>query len=443
MDPADLARRAGSGDGTSPVFLGEFLGRPVYRVRPPGGAPWGAFHAEDGSPLPEVTASQAAEVARRFAARSGLPPGNVEVKGPIPFDQWTVSSPLEGYRPFYRVTVGDAAGTELYISLRTGEVVRDTCRSERAWNWVGAVTHWVYPAILREHVLAWRTTGRVLSLGALALVITGLVLAVRRASQAGRLPRFRGLRGRHSVAGVIFGVPVAAWLLSGFLSFRIVPLFDDGEPTLAQRSAWQGGAAVGPAQPLAWEAARSVAGLSHPVVAAEWRGGGVGDQLVVRDRSGAVVRLIRRRGSRDAWEAQPALEAGDVLARAAVLLPETAVAGIDRLEAYDAHYYSRRPGEDPRPLPAWRVRFSDPAATWFHVDSRAGILVDRLSRGARIYRWLFSGLHSWDWPWLAARRPLWDVVVLVLLAGGTGVAATGLGLAWRRRGRPPAREVSA
>ncbi|MCC6234072.1 MAG: PepSY domain-containing protein, partial [Verrucomicrobiales bacterium] len=282
VDPAEMARRAGAGDGASPVLLGEFLGRAVYRLRPEGGAPWSTFLAEEGSPLPEVTSAQAAEVARRFAARSGLTTGNVRVTGPIPLDQWTVSSPLDALRPFHRVSLGDVAGTELYVSVRTGEVVRDTGRRERAWNWVGAVTHWVYPAILRQHVLAWRTTGRVLSLGALMLVLTGLALAWRRASRNGRGFQFRGVRGFHTWAGVVFGVPLAAWLLSGFLSFRIVPLFDDGEPTQAQLRAWQGLDVAPASKPLGWEAARAAAGLPHPIVAAEWRRDGAGELLVVR-----------------------------------------------------------------------------------------------------------------------------------------------------------------
>ena len=119
----------------------------------------------------------------------------------------------------------------------------------------------------------------------------------------------------------------------------------------------------------------------------------------------------------------------------------------EELTAYDAHYYSRRPGEDPRPLPAWRIRFDDADATWFHLDPRTGQLTERLTRGARAYRWLFNGLHSFDWPWLAARRPLWDIVVITLLLGGLATTLFGLRLSWRRTSlvgptdRPPDRVV--
>jgi hypothetical protein len=47
--------------------------------------------------------------------------------------------------------MADAAGTCLYVSLRSGEVIQRTVRVERAWNWVGAIVHWINPTLLRKH----------------------------------------------------------------------------------------------------------------------------------------------------------------------------------------------------------------------------------------------------------------------------------------------------
>ena len=46
-------------------------------------------------------------------------------------------------------------------------------------------------------------------------------------------------------------------------------------------------------------------------------------------------------------------------------------------------------------------------------------------------RWLYHGLHSLDFPWLYKYRPLWDIVVITLMLGGTAVCVTSLMLAWR------------
>ena len=45
---------------------------------------------------------------------------------------------------------------------------------------------------------------------------------------------------------------------------------------------------------------------------------------------------------------------------------------------------------------------------------------------------LFNGLHSLDFSWLYTRRPLWDLVVILLSLGGLAVSVTPLAQAWRR-----------
>ena len=46
-------------------------------------------------------------------------------------------------------------------------------------------------------------------------------------------------------------------------------------------------------------------------------------------------------------------------------------------------------------------------------------------------RWLYHGLHSLDFPWLYNYRPLWDIVVITFMLGGTALCVTSLILAWR------------
>ena len=50
-------------------------------------------------------------------------------------------------------------------------------------------------------------------------------------------------------------------------------------------------------------------------------------------------------------------------------------------------------------------------------------------------RWLYHGLHSLDFPWLYDYRPLWDIVVITFMLGGTALCVTSLILAWRVLGR--------
>jgi hypothetical protein len=63
------------------------------------------------------------------------------------------------------------------------------------------------------------------------------------------------------------------------------------------------------------------------------------------------------------------------------------------------------------------------------------VILQREERLTRLNRWLYHGLHSLDFPWLYNRRPLWDIVVIALSAGGLAVSITSAPTAWRRAKR--------
>src|SRR5206468_8793863 len=89
----------------------------------------------------------------------------------------------------------------------------------------------------------------------------------------------------------------------------------------------------------------------------------------------------------------------------------------------DAYYYSS-PGNR-RELPVYRVVLSDTGRTRYYIDPRTGALLGRIDPDRREYRWLFDGLHRLDFVAALRARPLWDVIILSLLLGGGGLAATG------------------
>ena len=62
-------------------------------------------------------------------------------------------------------------------------------------------------------------------------------------------------------------------------------------------------------------------------------------------------------------------------------------------------------------------------------------MVGTYSSSNWVSRWLYHGLHSLDFPWLYNYRPLWDIVVITFMLGGTALCVTSLILAWRVLGR--------
>jgi len=74
---------------------------------------------------------------------------------------------------------------------------------------------------------------------------------------------------------------------------------------------------------------------------------------------------------------------------------------------------------------------NDEAKTRTYIDPKTGRTVGTYSTRNWVNRWLYHGLHSMDFPWLYNHRPLWDIVVISLMLGGTALCITSLLLTWR------------
>ena len=120
---------------------------------------------------------------------------------------------------------------------------------------------------------------------------------------------------------------------------------------------------------------------------------------------------------------------------AAAIAPATAAFGgaeTHQIDSYDAYYIDRR---HRRPLPVLLVTVADDARSRFYIDPRTARIVGAYSSRDWVSRWLYHGLHSLDFPWLYRRRPLWDVVMILLMLGGMALSVTSAILAWRTVGR--------
>jgi hypothetical protein len=102
------------------------------------------------------------------------------------------------------------------------------------------------------------------------------------------------------------------------------------------------------------------------------------------------------------------------------------------VEEYDRYYLDRR---RQAPLPVILARFDDVQQTRVYVDPKTATIVGEYQTGDWMRRWLYHGLHSLNFPWLYKYRPLWDIVVITFMVGGTVLCVTSLILAWRVLGR--------
>jgi hypothetical protein len=408
--------------------LTSVAGVPTY-VFVEGRKPPRAVDARSGRVVERVGVDDALRSARHFAGGAAA-----RSLGMAQEDAWTHSRALDPHRPLHRVEVDDADRRWLYVSSRTGEVVRDASLTERSWGWLGAWLHWLY--FLRGGAVdAWWTDIVIwTSLVGGVLALTGLVVGVLRwrfrtpYRHGGRTP-YTGVMARwHHILGLVGGLLCLTWVVSGLLSMNPWKVFDSGGPR-PDRAAYAGGALRADDAP---DAAQVLAQLGERGWAArelEWRR--VGGLPIVLAQGGAAVRVVGARGPLE--DGLPA-ERWQQAARA--LLPGARIVHTEQLTAYDAYYLAREPhtmtGQRERPLPAWRLRFDDPGRTWVTIDPHSGTLLQVMDGHRRADRWLFAFLHSFDLPALLAARPLWDAWMVGFSLVGLGLSLTGVVIGWRR-----------
>jgi hypothetical protein len=412
------------------VRLSTFDGRPVYRFR--SGRDEAIVYADTGELQEQVTRAMADRIAAAWTSRSVSRP---DVDTLTDVDQWTLQQ--RAAMPLWKYSWDD--GQELYISQSSGEVVQHTTRSSRFWAWLGAIPHWFYFTPLRKHGPQWSSVVIWSSAFATGSALIGIVIGLwmyspaKRYRYAGKptsIP-YRGQKRWHTVFGLIFGLGAATWAFSGMLSMdpfptptggdaggRVAPV---GEIQQALRGRLQV-AAFAPRSPRqALEALRDTAVKEIELVTVG------GSSFYIATLSPADSRVVPIDGA-----PAPQFDPDWLMNGVSAVAGANQIADARVIDTYDRYYLDRR---SQRPLPVVMVRFNDSAATRIYLDPKTARIVGGHDAGDWMNRWLYHGLHSLDFPWLYAYRPLWDVVVITFMVGGTALCVTSLVLAWRVVGR--------
>ncbi|SFO36933.1 PepSY-associated TM region [Bradyrhizobium sp. Ghvi] len=388
---------------------------PVYVVS--GSSRMRAVHASDGADASVQSAEVVLAIARAHADRRGLDAVRATIVARADYDQWGVPDGFDRHRPLFRVALGDAAGTEVYVSSRTGEVVLDTTRSERGWNLAGSVLHWIYPTVLRSNWALWDRVVWTLSLLALVAAVMGAVLGIVRIRRRGGLigSPYRGWHALHHIIGLGSTVIVLTWIFSGWLSMDHGRLFSRGQLTAAEAGVtnavpdWRG------VPPLNEQS------LSTGAREVEWFA--FNGSAYRRDRTGLDSQTLTRAGEPARDRRMMFLDAQDVISLTTRLGGRCDAASV----LADSDEYPARssvPG-----APVYRSRCDD---VWFDIDAAGGSVLQRLDSSRRAYRWAYSALHTLDVLVLMAHPRLRDVLIVGFCALGLVFSVTGIVIGWRR-----------
>ena len=111
------------------------------------------------------------------------------------------------------------------------------------------------------------------------------------------------------------------------------------------------------------------------------------------------------------------------------LLPHAKLDSIELISSEDNYYYS---DNEFLPLPIYRAKFDDAESTWYHIDVANGEILSRITSSNRLERWLFKGLHSLDFQFLAKHGSLKDAILIFLCFAGLFFSLSAVIIGWRR-----------
>ncbi len=348
-------------------------------------------------------------------------------------DQWTVTRFYESHRPFYKFSEEKAsAGSdslEWYVSSATGQIFQQTSAKQRFWNYLGAVPHWLYPTVLRQYDEVWEITVIILSMIGVFLTIVGIYIGIYRFKKlpSGRRSPYRGVGLWHHYVGIVFGLFVLTWVFSGLISMNPGRLFDLSGGFL-ERKNLQG-------IPLSIDdVTRFVNQLKSKI----------NDSVDIKKikriegyalRSQFFVLLIDSEGNYERYNGNAfqkqkisdyekekiihsIRENDDILSESLLLTA-------------DAYYYNDHDNGQ-REFPVYKIVLNNPDATRVYINSISGEIAGFYSQQQRWFRWLFSGLHQLDFNSTIRSRPLWDILLWILLIGVSAVSMTGTYMGLRR-----------
>ena len=326
--------------------------------------------------------------------------------------------------PVYKFYFDDKDKHQLYIAARSGEVLQFTSSIQRFWAWVGYIPHTFYIPFLRQNTDAWTNTLTVAGIIGMLAGLTGLYVGItaiyRRYKQKRTLEipyRKRWYRWHH-ILGLILGIFIVTWGLSGALSLQRIPRWIiniEGDYSVSPEKL------RGKTFPLNnYKLDYRQLKKAYPdLKQVEWTYYGdlpvydiiAGNQNLMIDASLPEVTNL--------------FLSEETIARAIRKMHGDDVAfHISMIDRYDEYYLSI---DNTRPLPVYKVDVDNYDRSVYYIDPTTGNH-KYLNTNRRVKKWLFSAFHYLDIRWLVERHTLWTIALWTLCLGGALLSFTGVWL---------------
>ena len=339
-------------------------------------------------------------------------------------DQWIPRTKFLPYLPMYKVYINDKSETVFYVSSKSGEIIQKLNFSDKIWAWLGPIPHWLYFKDLRINTNAWRAVVIAISFIGVLMCIGGLVLGIIRTinskKKSDKLSPYKKRWFKwHHYLGFIFGLFILTWILSGLFSMNPLKWSSEDFLDKDELRSWKGNQSFAPSNVTTNFNKLQKFGKLKEI------------ELNKINNSYYWLAKYNDLKTKIVFIQEPVslpknhLSLNELKPGIKKLKEKDTITDITLLTDYDNYYYNKNRD---LPLPVYLVKFSDKFKTWYYINPANATIVRKKQIDSRFERWIYNGLHSLDFSFILYKRPLWDIVVLILLIGCTMLSFTGLKL---------------
>jgi len=411
------------------VKLDKLNDTPVYRVSA-GKKAQKIYNAETLQPIGNFSEELCKQEAQRFLDSSILK--SVKINQ---LDQWMPWSYYQPLLPIYKFYMNDSRHTVLYMSSKTGTIVQQTDRKTRWLARIGAIPHWIYFRSLRLNVQHWNQVVIWISVIGLLTSISGIIAGIIRLNKRKKRKKNRSITPYkkfwykwHHLAGFFFGLFVFTFLLSGLFS---VVDFPDNNASKKQifepRKLWDKGAKApvnsGHSFSELWQVLQNKNGVRK----LEW-GTSMGKPAWFVYYNNYQVPEVYI-ATRDTICRQQPYSLQQMKQRAALLFNDPSYS-ISVQSEFDNYYQSS--GMFSRPLPVYKISWNNEAQNLMYISPGTGKVLSSFTRSTKIHRWLYQGLHKFNFQLLVEHNWLRKLLLIILSSGGIVLSFSGAVLSWKR-----------
>lgn len=405
-------------DSVNSISVRQFLGQTLIRVS--AGDSTFTQCADTSQRKHKVTFADIETIARRWVDEK---PANVDTLHKRA--QWILYERYERAMPIYKFTYNDADGHELFISGKTGSVQQFTDRNQRFWAWIGAIPHKLYFPIIRENVDVWKafiTTGGILCLlASLSGFCIGIYIQTknRKRTHSWHNPFKRFVYRWHHLLGLIFGIFLIGWGISGSLAMQKMPKWIvpyKGEYSMYAPDIWEDDSLDLSTFKLDYVTLKR----AYPALK-EVKWTTIGEKPVYDIVTDSTELFIDA-----STEVVKQLEVipQSVTNRIKKVYGKDVNFTIEKMYDYDEYYLSY---DGDLELPVYKVNIDDEDGSRLYIGVHNDY-VRYFNHNKMARKWMFSALHYLNYKWLVERPVLWHTSIWILCLGGALVSLTGMWL---------------